>query len=122
MMTKTWSSFGTPLGTGPSCAEAAAAKAMAERFVNRFPVASQWMSRTGQFTGLPEHAERLLEDDRLVLVFPEGARGTAKLYWERHSLVEFGSGFVRLALATDTPQSQGNKQKAVCARCRRDVH
>lgn len=79
------------------------AQAMAERFVNRFPVASQWMSRTGQFTGLPEHAERLLEDERLVLVFPEGARGTAKLFRDRYSLVDFGSGFMRLALKTKTP-------------------
>jgi 1-acyl-sn-glycerol-3-phosphate acyltransferase len=61
------------------------------------------MSRTGQFTGLPEHAERLLEDDRLVLVFPEGARGTAKLFRDRYSLVDFGSGFMRLALKTKTP-------------------
>ncbi len=56
------------------------AQGMAEKFINRFPVASLWTSRTGQFTGLPEHALRLLEDDRLLMVFPEGARGTAKLY------------------------------------------
>ena len=37
------------------------------------------------------------------MVFPEGARGTAKLYRERHSLVDFGTGFVRLALKTKTP-------------------
>ena len=36
-------------------------------------------------------------------MFPEGARGTAKLYWERTSLVHFGTGFMRLALATKTP-------------------
>ncbi|MBL8602198.1 MAG: acyltransferase family protein [Myxococcales bacterium] len=79
------------------------AQGMAEKFINRVPFASLYSSRTGQFTGLPEHAERLLEDERLLMVFPEGARGTAKLYWERHSLVEFGSGFVRLALKTRTP-------------------
>ena len=77
--------------------------AMAERFINRFPFASVWASRTGQLTGLPEHAQRLLEDDRLLLVFPEGARGTAKLWKERWSLVDFGTGFVRLALRTRTP-------------------
>jgi 1-acyl-sn-glycerol-3-phosphate acyltransferase len=37
------------------------------------------------------------------MVFPEGARGTAKLYRERDSLVEFGTGFMRLALKTRTP-------------------
>src|SRR5207237_8928456 len=71
------------------------AHAMADRFINKFPFASVWASRCGQFTGLPEHAQRLLEDDRLLLVFPEGARGTAKLWQERWSLADFGPGFVR---------------------------
>ncbi len=79
------------------------AQGMVEKFLNRLPFMNLWMSRTGQFTGLPEHAERLLSEDRLVMVFPEGARGTAKLFRERNSLVEFGSGFVRLALKTRTP-------------------
>jgi 1-acyl-sn-glycerol-3-phosphate acyltransferase len=79
------------------------AQGMAEKFIARFPFASLWSSRTGQFTGLPEHAIRLLEDERLLMVFPEGARGTAKLYSERNSLVQFGSGFVRMALKTGTP-------------------
>jgi 1-acyl-sn-glycerol-3-phosphate acyltransferase len=79
------------------------AQAMVEKFLNLIPFSSEWLGRTGQLTGLPENAERILRDERMLLVFPEGARGTAKLYWERHSLVEFGSGFVRLALATDTP-------------------
>lgn len=76
---------------------------MAEKFINRVPFMSLWANRTGHFTGLPEHAERLLRDERLLLVFPEGARGTAKLYHERHSLVDFGTGFVRLAMKTKTP-------------------
>jgi 1-acyl-sn-glycerol-3-phosphate acyltransferase len=79
------------------------AQGMAEKFINRVPFMNEWASRTGHLTGLPEHAERLLQDDRLLLVFPEGARGTAKLFRERNSLVEFGSGFVRLALKTKSP-------------------
>jgi 1-acyl-sn-glycerol-3-phosphate acyltransferase len=79
------------------------AQGMVEKFLNRFPFMNTWTARTGQFTGLPEHAERLLEEDRLLMVFPEGARGTAKLFRERYSLVDFGSGFVRLALKTKTP-------------------
>jgi 1-acyl-sn-glycerol-3-phosphate acyltransferase len=78
------------------------AQGMAEKFINQLPVASTWSSRTGQFTGLPEHAVRLLEDERLLLVFPEGARGTAKLYKQRYSFVDFGTGFMRLALKTRT--------------------
>jgi 1-acyl-sn-glycerol-3-phosphate acyltransferase len=79
------------------------AQAMADKFLARMPFVSLWTSRTGQFTGLPEHAERLLRDERLLMVFPEGSRGTAKLYWERNSLVRFGTGFMRLAMETGTP-------------------
>lgn len=79
------------------------AQGMAEKFLNKLPFASEWSSKTGQFTGLPEHAVRLLNEDRLLMVFPEGARGTAKLFVERYSLVRFGTGFMRLALQTRTP-------------------
>ncbi|MGV3620658.1 MAG: lysophospholipid acyltransferase family protein [Archangium sp.] len=79
------------------------AQGMVEKFMNQLPVSSLWSSRTGQLTGLPEHAERLLQDDRLLMVFPEGAKGTAKLFKDRYSLVDFGTGFVRLALKTRTP-------------------
>ncbi len=79
------------------------AQGMVEKFAQKWPVVSHWFSRVGQFTGLPEHALRLLEDERLLMVFPEGARGTGKLYKDRYQLVRFGTGFVRLALATNTP-------------------
>jgi 1-acyl-sn-glycerol-3-phosphate acyltransferase len=79
------------------------AQGMAEKFLNRLPFASQITSRLGHLTGLPEHAERLLSDERLLMVFPEGARGTAKLFKERYSLVNFGSGFMRLAMKMKTP-------------------
>lgn len=79
------------------------AQGMAEKFIDRMPFASLWASRMGQFTGLPETAQRLLEDDRLLMVFPEGARGTAKLHSERWSLVDFGTGFMRLAMKTRSP-------------------
>jgi 1-acyl-sn-glycerol-3-phosphate acyltransferase len=79
------------------------AQGMAEKFINQLPLGSSWSYRTGQFTGTPETAERLLEDDRLLMIFPEGARGTAKLFKERYSLVDFGTGFLRLAIKTKTP-------------------
>jgi 1-acyl-sn-glycerol-3-phosphate acyltransferase len=78
-------------------------QSMADKFMNRMPFVSAITSRTGNFVGLPENAAHLLEHDRLLMVFPEGARGTAKLYWERNSLLEFGSGFMRLAMKTNTP-------------------
>jgi 1-acyl-sn-glycerol-3-phosphate acyltransferase len=79
------------------------AQAMAERFLAHTPFASWMTARLGHLTGTPEHLQRLIEDERVVLVFPEGARGTAKLFWERDSLVQFGTGFLRLALRTRCP-------------------
>ena len=76
---------------------------MADRFVNRIPFLSELASRTGQITGLPQHALQLLRDDRVLLVFPEGTRGTQKLFWNRYSLGQFGTGFLRLALRTQSP-------------------
>lgn len=76
---------------------------MVEKFFGRLPHVATWMSRAGQLTGLPEHARLLLEDERLLMVFPEGARGTAKLFPQRNSLVDFGSGFLRLALEAKAP-------------------
>ncbi len=79
------------------------AQGMTDRFIGQLPFLSEWAVRVGQVTGLPQHARRLLKDERLLMVFPEGTRGTAKLFSERHRLVRFGSGFVRLAMETQTP-------------------
>lgn len=79
------------------------AQGMIEKFLARMPFAASSAMASGQLTGIPEHAERLLRDDRLLMVFPEGARGTAKLFHERNTLVRFGTGFVRLAMTTKTP-------------------
>lgn len=79
------------------------AQGMVDRFINRMPFASMYASRTGNFTGTPESALELLEDDRLLMIFPEGSRGTAKLYGDRNRLLSFGQGFLRLALQTRTP-------------------
>jgi 1-acyl-sn-glycerol-3-phosphate acyltransferase len=79
------------------------AHGMAEYFINEVPFGSLMSYRTGNFTGTPENATHLLENERVLMVFPEGARGTAKLYKERNSLVRFGTGFMRLALQTRTP-------------------
>ena len=36
-------------------------------------------------------------------MFPEGARGISKPFAKRYQLADFGLGFMRLALETDTP-------------------
>jgi 1-acyl-sn-glycerol-3-phosphate acyltransferase len=76
---------------------------MVEYFAQNWPFVSEWFSRVGQLPGLPEHAVRLLRDGRLLMVFPEGARGTGKLYKDRYRLMQFGTGFMRIALQTGAP-------------------
>jgi 1-acyl-sn-glycerol-3-phosphate acyltransferase len=76
---------------------------MAEYFLTRSPFAAPLLRKLGHLTGLPEHGEQLLNDERLVVVFPEGARGAGKLYKDRYKLCRFGTGFMRLALKTGTP-------------------
>jgi 1-acyl-sn-glycerol-3-phosphate acyltransferase len=50
------------------------------------------------------NAARLLEQDELVMVFPEGVKGTGKQFSERYRLQRFGrGGFVEVALRTGAP-------------------
>lgn len=79
------------------------AHGMADRFLSRIPFASRIASQSGQLTGSAEQARRLLGDDRLLLVFPEGAQGTAKLFRDRYTLRRFTTGFARLALEMRAP-------------------
>jgi 1-acyl-sn-glycerol-3-phosphate acyltransferase len=78
-------------------------RAMAEKFLIRQPWLGTLCVRLGQVTGIPENGRRLLEENNLVMVFPEGARGVAKPWSKRYRLERFGTGFLRLALETDTP-------------------
>jgi 1-acyl-sn-glycerol-3-phosphate acyltransferase len=79
------------------------ARPMAEYWVSRLPFVSEMAARTGSMVGTPENCSKMLEAGECVMVFPEGVRGMNKLYKERYKLQRFGLGFLRLALATDTP-------------------
>jgi 1-acyl-sn-glycerol-3-phosphate acyltransferase len=77
---------------------------LAEDFIYYLPFVGAAMNRIGAVRACQENAERLLAGGRLVAVFPEGAKGTGKLYRERYKLQRFGrGGFIRLCLRTQTP-------------------
>ena len=78
-------------------------RTMVEYFVPTVPFASYLFARWGQITGTPENCRRLLASEEAVLVFPEGSRGISKPFSKRYQLAEFGKGFMRLALETQTP-------------------
>jgi 1-acyl-sn-glycerol-3-phosphate acyltransferase len=68
------------------------------------PVMSWFLRRTGQAVGHPDDTRRLLERDELVLVFPEGTRGTGKSFKNRYRLTRFGrGGFVATAIRAQAP-------------------
>ena len=68
------------------------------------PFLSAFMRRVGGVPAQPDNAIRLLEQDELVMVFPEGVKGTGKPFSERYRLQRFGrGGFVEIALRTGAP-------------------
>lgn len=76
---------------------------LAERWVPTLPVINEVFSRAGVALGDPINGRNLLEAENAILVFPEGARGLGKTWDNRYQLENFGRGFVRLALQTNTP-------------------
>ena len=68
------------------------------------PFVSTILERGGQVMATVENGTRLLEQDELVAVFPEGIKGVSKLFKDRYRLARFGrGGFVKMALQTQAP-------------------
>jgi 1-acyl-sn-glycerol-3-phosphate acyltransferase len=68
------------------------------------PWVSVGMRKLGGVAASPYNALRLLEQDELVAVFPEGAKGAGKGFGQRYRLQRFGrGGFVEIALRTGAP-------------------
>jgi len=78
-------------------------RGMGEYWLPTVPFVNELMVRTGSVVGTRKNAVDLLRNEEAVIAFPEGVRGMNKLIWERYQLQEFGHGFMRLALETDTP-------------------
>lgn len=77
---------------------------LVEDFVFHSPFMGVTMNRLGGVRACPENANRLLSQDEIIAVFPEGVKGLGKLYDERYQLTRFGrGGFVRVAAENDTP-------------------
>jgi 1-acyl-sn-glycerol-3-phosphate acyltransferase len=68
------------------------------------PYASLAIRKLGGVAASPYNALRLLEEDELVAVFPEGVKGAGKDFRDRYRVQRFGrGGFVELALRTGAP-------------------
>lgn len=78
-------------------------RGMGEYWLPKLPFFNVLMVRTGSVVGTPKNCVDLLEHGEAVAAFPEGVRGMNKSFSERYKLMEFGFGFMRLALETNTP-------------------
>ncbi len=78
---------------------------LADEIFKVMPVVGTLWSRAGGVLAHPDNAYRLLrEQKQLALVFPEGTKGTGKLYGERYQLARFGrGGFVQIAMRAGVP-------------------
>ena len=74
-----------------------------EHFFKGYPGFSMLIPKIGCVAAHPANVHRLLFDEkRLVLVFPEGRKGTEKLYKDRYRLRRFGrGGFVEAAIRAE---------------------
>jgi 1-acyl-sn-glycerol-3-phosphate acyltransferase len=80
------------------------ARALIAAWFGGLPVVSWLLRRTGQTLGHPDDTLRLLRAGELVLVFPEGVKGTGKPFSERYRLRRFGrGGFAEVALRAGVP-------------------
>ena len=76
-----------------------------EHFFKGYPGFSTLLPKIGCVAAHPANVQRLLYDEeQLVLVFPEGRKGTEKLFKDRYRLRRFGrGGFVEAAMRARAP-------------------
>jgi 1-acyl-sn-glycerol-3-phosphate acyltransferase len=76
-----------------------------EHFFKGYPGFSMLLPKIGAVPAHPANVQRLLADEqKLVLVFPEGRKGTEKLFKDRYRLQRFGrGGFVAAAMRAKVP-------------------
>lgn len=78
-------------------------RGMGEYWLGTLPYMSVLLDRTGSAVGTRQTCIDMLRHDECVMAFPEGVRGMNKVYADAYKLMEFGLGFMRLALETNTP-------------------
>ena len=76
-----------------------------EHFFKGYPGLAMLVNKIGGVPAHPANVHRLLCDEQqLVLVFPEGRKGSEKLYKDRYRLRRFGrGGFVEAAMRARVP-------------------
>jgi 1-acyl-sn-glycerol-3-phosphate acyltransferase len=79
------------------------ARAIVDRWAGEIPFVNVFYARVGQVIGTRENFADLLDDDQLVLVFPEGVDGIRKTVAHRYRVQSFRVGFIEQALRAGAP-------------------
>ncbi|KPA09803.1 glycerol acyltransferase [Candidatus Magnetomorum sp. HK-1] len=93
--------IGTAMATNPHGPRAP--RVMIERFFPTVPFVYTFLTEVGAIIGDPINCIKMLENDEIIIVFPEGIRGSGKPYKLRYQLQYMGTGFVRIAIQTKSP-------------------
>lgn len=67
------------------------------------PGLREWSMGTGQVRATLDNAKKLLADEEIVGIYPEGIRGVGKTFRERYRMHDWHPGFVQLAIQTQSP-------------------
>jgi 1-acyl-sn-glycerol-3-phosphate acyltransferase len=79
-------------------------RSLYDAWIPTVPVLSAMLVKMGQVVETVENGTRLLEQDELVAVYPEGYQGLSKPFKDRYQLTSFGrGGFVKMALDARAP-------------------
>lgn len=78
-------------------------RGVVDRGMISLPFFNTFAHRIGMITGNKRDFEVLLEQEDLVIVFPEGVKGIGKTYDRKYKLVRFNVGFLEIALNYKVP-------------------
>ncbi len=78
-------------------------RALALDWLRRTPILGKVIRGMGAVPARLSVAVKLLENDELVCIYPEGARGVSKPYAMRYRLEGFNPGFIEAAILTKSP-------------------
>ena len=73
-------------------------RSMIERFFPTVPYIGNFLNQVGAVLGDPINCSKMLANGEAIVIFPEGIRGSGKLYRDRYQLKRFGNGFMHLAM------------------------
>ncbi len=80
-----------------------AMRAVVDNFAGLFPFVNTACYRCGGIIGARRNFEELLKQGEMVMVFPEGHKGTGKKFSDRYRLRRFNVGFMELSLVHKAP-------------------